>query len=685
MEITLCSRLQNYFLFLFTPLLLLVSAPQAAVAQAESDTLTVILEPVRVEATHSSTTLDRATMSVSTLQRSLTDMVSRKAATMDELTFMLPGIWISNRENHALGERMTIRGKGWRSQFGLRGVQVVLDDIPLTVADGQTVLNMVDPAMVQSLELLRGPSATFWGNSSGGVLYMRTRPAADSPSLMLRSYYGSFQTMKQEAIWHNRIRGVRWNAYGSYYETEGYRDHSDANLIRGGLSAGIDVTDYSTLDLRISYSGMPDARHPGSLDKEDAESNPKMAWPGHVNTRSGKEFHQWMGSSVYHHDFGPGLLSVAAHGITRSLDNPLPGPYISVDRLAGGLRSTYDLNNLPFDLQVGGELKFQHDDRRQYNNEGGEPGNQLTTDQTDRVASQSIFAKSVFHLDRLSLSAGVRADRMTFTSNDDLAGEEGTRIFTTINPSIGINYLLNHVTLYSNLSTSFESPTTTEFKNRSDGGQGFNPNLDPERTVGIEAGLRGYSAHPEMSIDFAVYAMRVSDQIVQESLVDGVAYFSNGGDANHFGFESHMKFRPVSSLLLELMYTWTHATFSGGEFEFEEEFKGNRLPGVAPHRAGGVLTLDLGDHTFSSDIEWISEYYADTENSATNDSYILLNGRWSYRGARFDNWAIQPFISVQNLLNTRYNTSVAINAFGDRFFEPGSSRSIQGGFSIQFR
>src|SRR5690625_6422048 len=121
---------------------------------------------------------------------------------------------------------MFIGGLGWRSQFGVRGIQVVLDDIPLTVADGQTVMNMIDPAMVQSLELLRGPSATFWGNSSGGVLYMRTRLPSDAPNIMFRSYMGSFNTMKQEARWHEHIGGVRWYVYGSHYNTNCYRDNS---------------------------------------------------------------------------------------------------------------------------------------------------------------------------------------------------------------------------------------------------------------------------------------------------------------------------------------------------------------------------------------------------------------------------------------------------------------------------
>jgi iron complex outermembrane receptor protein len=124
---------------------------------------------------------------------------------------------------------------GWRSPFGVRGITVVLDDIPLTVADGQTIMNLVDPAMVQSLELLRGPSATFWGNSSGGVLYMSTRPPSDSPAFSYRTYAGSYQTMKHEVRWHDIINGVRVNAYGSYSQSDGFRDHSASQYFRGGL------------------------------------------------------------------------------------------------------------------------------------------------------------------------------------------------------------------------------------------------------------------------------------------------------------------------------------------------------------------------------------------------------------------------------------------------------------------
>jgi iron complex outermembrane recepter protein len=679
----------RYILSFFILFLFIKTNNDSIYAQSATanDTLSVELKEIKIEAAHSSVTINRASISVSTLRRSMDDMTSRRASTMDELTLSLPGIWVSNRENHALGERMTVRGMGWRSQFGVRGIQVVLDDIPLTVADGQSVVNMVDPAMVQSIELLRGPSATFWGNSSGGVLYMRTRPAADAPNFTYRGYIGSFNTMKQEVRWHDRIGGVRWSAYGSYYDTEGYRDYSAAQLFRSGISAGFDISENSSFETRVSYAGMPNAEHPGSLSKEDAENEPTKAWPFNVNTQSGKEFHQLMGSVQFIRNFERGLFTVLGHGTYRDLKNPLPGPYILVDRLAGGTRTTFDFNNLPFNLQIGAEMNWQRDDREQRNNDGGNPGETITINQLDNVRSQALFAQSIFNFDRLSVSLGLRGDRMVFSVEDFIDNAESSRTFTTLNPSLGLHYNFGSINWFSNLSTSFESPTTTEFKNRlgPDGNllSGFNPDLDPQKTIGIETGIRGLYAPLSFEYEVTGFYMNVTDQIIQETEIDGQAIFSNGGNAKHYGLEAHLRLNPSRLMSLELMYSWVNATFSEGVFESEMDFEGNKLPGVAPHRFGSILSLFMGNHIVSTDVEWIGEYYADSANTAKNDSYLIVNGRWTFNGFDFNKWKIQPFISVNNIFDIRYNTSVAVNNNFGRFFEPGSSRSFQGGVSIQ--
>jgi len=647
-------------------------------AQIAADTLRAELDSIRVVSTHSSITIGRAPMALSYISRQGFDLDSRKAFTMDEIVSTLPGIQVSNRENYALGERMTVRGMGWRSQFGLRGVQVVLDDVPLTVADGQTVLNMADPSMIQSIELLRGPSATFWGNSSGGVLYLSTIPAADAPRFRYRGLAGSYDTIKQELQYSDRIGDFTINAYGTYFETDGFRDHSAARMIRTGITGAYDLNRDTRIQLHFSYSGMPLAQHPGSLTFDDSINESTKAMDNFVNSKAGKRFDQSMAAASLYRDFDSGFLTFTLHGVHRDLENPLPFGFISVDRYAGGGRLTYDWKNLPFELQTGTEFKFQRDNRLETDNVGGEQGSNVDVRQLETVTNQAVFGRITLPIGKLSLSGGIRADRLNFSAEDRLGtGQDGNRDFISVNPSIGITYDMRRARLYSNLSTSFESPTTTELVNRPDGGNGFNENLEPERAISFETGIRGNRWDNKINYDFAVYFMQISNLIFP--FQTDPLFVRNEGKSIHYGFESRLEIRPASFLQLVMMYNFINAEFTGGNFD------GNTIPGVNPHRGTFQTWILQGKHRFGTDVEWVSSTYTNSTNTTENDSYIVTNARWLYNGFSIrNNIRLKPFVSVSNVLNTRYNSSVAINAFGGRFFEPGSDRAFQAGLVLEF-
>ena len=670
------SLLVTLFLFI-TPLFLFNTAEAQVVVD---DSLKVQLDEIRVEAAHSSISVDAAPMALTYYMRSRADITARPAATMDELTFSLPGVYISNRENYALGERLTIRGLGWRAQFGVRGSQVILDDIPLTVADGQTIMNMVDPATVERIELLRGPSATFWGNSSGGVLFMSTKPAPDAPAIQYRGYAGSYNTMKQEIRLNSRIGNTRVYGYATYFDTEGFRDHSAARLFRASVGGERAISDNGYLNFRAMYGSMPKAQHPGSLNSENASENPTNANPFFANNFAGKTFEQAMVALSYLHNYNSGSLTLSANGTWRDLNNPLPFGYVGLDRYAGTLRSVYQFDNLPIDLHIGGELKIQQDDRLETDIVDGERGNEIRVDQLETVTNQALFSRAGIPMgDRIIFSVGLRADWLQFKSEDDLGQQlEGDRSFFTVNPSAGITYQLRNSRLYANFSTSFESPTTVELVNRPEGGSGFNQNLDPERTASVETGIRGQLNR--FDYDFAVYLMRVNNLITSFQLEQGGPnFFRNEGNSLHYGFESGIRYRFSNDLDIRLMMNVLRAEFESGDIE------GNSVPGVAPFRFGGTLSYTPGAHFFSVDNEWVGRYYTDSANTTENDSYSLLNARWSVSLSDVvPNLTLRPFLSVQNIFNTRYNTSVAINNAGGLFFEPGADRNFRLGLQIDF-
>ncbi|WP_340105010.1 TonB-dependent receptor family protein [Rhodohalobacter sp. 8-1] len=654
----------------------------ATYAQTIPDSLRGELEPVVIEATYSPISIDAAPMSLSYRLRNAEEMAARPAVTMDDLTFTIPGVTISNRENYALGERMSIRGLGWRSPFGVRGVQVLLDDLPLTVADGQTIMSMIDPAMVRKIELLRGPSATFWGNSSGGVLHLSTVPQRNAPLLQYRGYGGSFGTLKQELQWNYANERSRIYGYTTYFETEGYRNYSAAQLFRSSIGLEHSVSDNGRLTLNANYTSMPKAQHPGALTESQLENDPKNARDNFRNSNAGKNFDQAMLGLSYLHTFSTGVLEVTTHGTYRDVENPLPFGFIGVERYAGGGRGIFSFKSLPFRLDAGAEFKIQSDDRLETNNINGERGDQISVEQTESVVNSAIFMRTGIPVsDALTLSGGLRADWITFEAEDGLGNNlEGERDFFSINPSLGLNYTFNNSQIFANFSTSFESPTTTELVNRPGGGNGFNQNVDPESTISFESGVRGTLPALNARYDVTAYRMLVKDLLVSfQTEESGPTFFRNEGTSDHYGIETSFQFTTHPIYSLELMANVMRAVFNGGDLD------GNDLPGVPSFQSGAILSLNPGTQRFTLEARHTGRYPADSQNSALTDSYVVTNLRWTTKSIPLGgNTALRPFVNVGNIFDVTYATSVNINAFGGFYYEPGASRSLQAGLQFNF-
>src|SRR2546430_8566662 len=80
-------------------------------------------------------------------------------------------------------------------------------------------------------------------------------------------------------------------------------------------------------------------------------------------------------------------------------------------------------------------------------------------------------------------------DRLVNDSNPD---DSGGRLMRALSGSLGVAVTPSDgVTLYGNVGTSFETPTTTELTNRPRSAGGFNPALQPQKATSLEVGARG--------------------------------------------------------------------------------------------------------------------------------------------------------------------------------------------------
>jgi iron complex outermembrane receptor protein len=672
----------THHIALITFILAFFSTPTHA--QEIDDSLTVDLEPIEVTAMHSVISSADAPVALSTLSRDLMEINSSATLSLEDISQQMPGIWVNDRQNYALGERLTIRGVGWRAAFGVRGVQVVLNDMPLTVADGQTMLNIVDPAFIRRAELLRGPAAAYWGNSSGGVLYLSTMLRANAENnFRLKTMAGSYGTQKVEGQFSVSGSNHQVNGYTSYLNTNGFRDYSAAQVFRSGVTGSINITSNSRLQYQAAIINMPKAQHPSALTASGAQNHPTKAVPSFVDAEAGKQLTQQQAGLSYMVETGVGLLAITGYGIYRDLNNPLPFGIITVNRAAGGLRATFDKDWDQLKVKLGIETEFQSDDREEFENTGDARRGALTVNQVEQVWNQAIFSTATYSLGQFNILGGLRYDRINFSTDANTASQSGSRTFQSVSPSLGINYRPGNQNIFANISTSFEAPTTTELVNRPGGGNGFNPNLKPEHTVGLETGIRGYISSNALTYDLTFYQLWINDLLFPYQLeANGPTFYRNQGETRHTGIEAQLGWQIHQDLKLSANTTVTNATFKEVQ---PDSLKGNKVPGIAPFRLNGKASWMPGNFLLSLTYKHVGSYMADNMNTAKNDAYNIFDATFSFR-KHFSPQGIevQPFINVNNLFDTRYNGSVTVNAFGGRYFEPAPGRSLQAGVSVNF-
>lgn len=683
----------RYWYVVFFGLALFGATPTVAQTPDEprTDTFRVQLPEITVEAARSAETEASAPFAVSVRTRSEDALNLTPGSSLNDVLSPLPGVWVNDRHHFALGERISVRGVGYRSNFGVRGIQVLYNGIPMTLPDGQAFLDVVDPAVVRRVELVRSPASVFWGNGSGGVLFLSSSPSQETvPSLRARVQGGSF------GQWQGLLEGSgstdnwRLHGYASGNQQEGFREHSEGYRLRTGLNASRPLGS----DTRLRVTGaadVQDTENPSSLTREQFESDPTQARPAFLDVNAGKQSSQVQLGATLDHNFHGAAFSGTVYGLRRALDNPLNYAFIRYERWSGGTRLSLRGTVGRFEGGIGVDGAIQYDDRVNYDGtDNGRPTGPLTLDQIETVTSGSTFGYVRWNAtNRLALTTGLRLNGIRFEANDQLidtnvesatGDQSGKRSFTAWSPSAGLSYEMGPALLFAQYSTAFETPTTTELVNRPSGEGGFNGALQPQRTEGIEIGARGTWTAARLSYDVAVFRQWVDEQIQQAGQTpQGRDYYGNVARSRHDGVEFSATWSPLSAAELAVRYTGSRFVLRDAR---DDDLEGNRLPGIPSHRTYVHGEVEHEQWWGRLSFDAVPSFFVNDENTDWAPGYNLLNLRLGHRGVPWQGLSFKPFIAVDNLLDERYAGSVVINAFGGRYYEPGPSRSFSLGLNV---
>jgi iron complex outermembrane receptor protein len=691
----------------------LLALPAAPIAAQQSDTVpTFNLDSLVVSVLGTPVRFGLSPYPISVLGESEL-RIGKTGMFLEEALQSLPGVQVQNRFNYAVGERISIRGFGSRAQFGVRGISVVVDGIPATLADGQSTLDHVDIASLGRVEAMRGPASAMYGNASGGVLRFESEMAPNTPIREeITTVGGSDGLLRLQSSTSGTVGDASYLVSLDRLEYDGFRQfvqgansgdayggaqrrHANARLVQPMVGGQLGITlNYMTLD----------SENPGSLTRAQFNADPGQIAPTYNTFQTGKEVDQGQLGLTWSGPLAGLTAEAAVYGVTRDFSNPLPNDVVDLDRRAGGGRLALGRTvSSGFELFGGVEYDLQDDDRREYTNAAGQP-DQLTQNQTETVKSTGVFLQaSVAASERVNIVGAARYDHATFEVEDLFpvtAGvnedDSGSRDMNRFSPMIGVHVSVTPALgIYANYSTSFETPTTVELGNRENASGGFNPDLDPMTGVTFEGGLRG-SLSDRLAYEIAVFRTNLENELIAYENVDQLTYFQNAGETKRTGAEVIVRARILPSLTGNVSYSRTDAEFVEYVDLNGADFSGNKVPGLSPQQLQGSLRFNQGPWYVDVGAEYTDEVPVNDRNclvalvagacpagqSGFTRAFTLVNARLGGSAIALGSIELSPFVGLQNIMDARYMSSVTVNAFGGRFYEPGPGRTFYAGASI---
>ena len=604
----------------------------------------------------------------------------------------IPGLFLQNSNNFAQDLRISLRGFGARSNFGIRGVRIFVDDIPETLPDGQAQVDSIDIGTAQRIEILRGPASALYGNASGGVIAVQSELGQTSPYVELRMVGGDFGQRRLQLKSAGETNDVQYLFSANQHETEGFRDHSAAEGTQLGGRLALDLSERSRLTLSFNHTDQPLAQDPGGITEVEARANPASARDRNVQFDAGESLSQQKAGAVLRHKTRTGELMLRSYLVWRDFDNRLPfvsGGAVELDRIfyGGGIQYRTAIPGLDdMTLVVGIDVDLQDDDRRRFDNVDGTVSD-LVFDQNERVSAQGLYVHGEYPLgDALSINAGVRFDELDFVVNDRFLADgddSGRYELSEVSPSVGLNYAAGRFVLFATATTSFESPTSTELANP-DGSGGFNNDLRAQTARSVELGYK--SSLDQFDLEVALFHIDIADELVpfEEPAFPGRTFFANAGESTRQGVEAALQWHSDGGLSAGLSLTYSDFTFDRFIDDGGADFSGNRLPGVPRFLAYANLAFDRGAGWFGlAEVTYAGDFFADNANTTRTASYVLANLRAGYRFER-EQCQLNVFAGINNLLDEFYFDNVRPNAVGGRYFEAAPPRNIYAGFTLRF-
>ena len=648
-------------------------ASETQYRNSEIDTVAFKFEPINVTAIHQSkknplseTLISGKKLELYTISSSLNKVLRNS-----------PGLFALSDYNNVQDSRISIRGFGTRSNFGIRGIKILVDGVPESTPDGQGQVDNISMDYFEQVSVFRGSTSILFGNASGGAINFISKSPRGYNFTKSNMIINSLNDKALTFLINRNYKSADWNFQYHAQNQNGHRDHSSSHSsifnfqLKWGLKA------FENFILSINQLHSPYALDPGALTLEQKNENPQMARSANQLYDSRESVTQSkvsLKTEKFLNDMV--LLKTNIWFLHRVFNNKLPfenSGQVALLRNYYGFdsRLIYQQNfgDIHNNIMLGFEMNSQVDDRKRFDNIYGEKGSIKYDGEEKFFMSASflqwmisyrthqIFSALRFDYNRASLNNKLLENRKTFYDTD----------YQNFTPLLGYKYKINEqLSYFINYTTHFETPTLYE--------TGNSPELRPQRNQIRELGIfieNSLARHGEI----VLFESKVENEIVPYEVEDepSRSYFKNAGITRRRGLEFTLSTNPYKSL--EFQYTHTHAEYKFIKFGHGEDIlNGNFLPAIPRYFGKFNILFSLTSNlNVDAEIYYSGKVYFDDHNTAEGNGYLLTNLKIESVFNIFER-GTTLFIYIGNVFDTDYNSNIRINAYNDRYYEPAPSR-----------
>ncbi len=693
------------FLFAKTALALAAAAlcHPALMAQSLSD---VVISASRTEQRSFDTpasiqTVDRATIENAGPQVNLSESLNR-----------VPGLTILNRQNYAQDLQVSIRGFGARSAFGIRGIRLLIDGIPATTPDGQGQGSSISLTSTDHIEVLRGPLAQMYGNSSGGVIQAFTRDAPEKPEFDAQLYTGSFGMHRSDWQYAGRVGDYGLVADYSTFDIDGYRTNSKAERKQFNGKLSFNANEKTHVNVVFNQFDMPLAQDALGLTAAQMAVDPTQAGTNSSGVKTATDFRvrkavlqNQLGTSIKHEIDPDRSLTARLYYGTRdnlqyqvgtAVGTNVNGAWTGLARTYYGTGLQYNANTklgaTPVNWVAGYEFDRSSEARQAGAAKLGEKTSLSRNEVNQADNSDGFIQGTAMVSEQVSIVSGFRYSTVSFAS-DDIFGNgkgSGATSYQATSPVLGLTYhATEQLNLYANYGKGFETPTLAEMAYTGAGAPVFNTAVNASSSQHYEVGGK-WVPSAGSRLDMTLFQIDSTDEIVVASSSGGSTAYTNAPGTSRTGWElagstlfgPHLR-ATISASSIDAHYSkkFTSVTASGST----PVSAGNKLPGIpqsflfsellwsGQKMDGGKKSPALGSQA-GIELTQAGRLYANDSNTASAEGYTTLNLKASH-GWALGSGSLTTFARIDNLTDERYVGSVIVNQASSQYYEPAPGRN----------